>query len=307
MSLRGSYGCSLAWLSRAEAGALTEEQPEDRGTEERLHAWLEEMADLAPMTRSMRLEGALRVLMVARPNADWSRQHRLQNAVNRAARRDYGHRKVGRVLSTAVLLRAGLHHATETADAATTPHEAAKRRRDGAMVAMLALMPMRRRAFSELEIGSSFDITPGGMAVHLSSDMTKNGLPWDAPVPSQVHGVLRRYAEEVRPMFMARGREIAEHDRLWVLEDGMPYSNEQIGVRIGDVTESILGVRIPPHFFRDAAATTLARASPEYAQLIRALLAHSSYGTAERHYIHAGRIEAGRDFAQLMEKLAKAG
>ena len=60
---------------------------------------------------------------------------------------------------------------------------------------------------------------------------------------------------------------------------------------------------MPPHFFRDAAATTLAQISPESARLIRPILAHSGFGTAERHYIHAGSIEAGRDYAAVIRRM----
>jgi len=60
---------------------------------------------------------------------------------------------------------------------------------------------------------------------------------------------------------------------------------------------------IPAHFSRDAAATTLARLSPESARLIQPVLAHSSVTTAERHYIHAQTIDAGRDYASLVQRL----
>ncbi|MBW4976192.1 hypothetical protein KZZ08_21450 [Roseovarius mucosus] len=60
---------------------------------------------------------------------------------------------------------------------------------------------------------------------------------------------------------------------------------------------------IPTHFSRDTAATTLARLSPESARLIQPVLAHSSAMTAERHYIHAQTIDAGRDYASLVQRL----
>lgn len=69
------------------------------------------------------------------------------------------------------------------------------------------------------------------------------------------------------------------------------------------VTKRLTGVRIPPHFFRDAAATSLARLSPQDARLIRALLGHSSFGVAERHYIRACTIEAGRNYASVLVSL----
>jgi hypothetical protein len=49
----------------------------------------------------------------------------------------------------------------------------------------------------------------------------------------------------------------------------------------------------------------LARQSPGDARLIRPLLAHSSFETAERHYIQAQGIETGRDFAAVVARLTK--
>jgi integrase len=70
----------------------------------------------------------------------------------------------------------------------------------------------------------------------------------------------------------------------------------------------VIGTRAqycPAHLFRDAAATTLSRISPESARLIGPILAHSGSRTAERHYIHAQTIEAGRDYAVLVQRLKK--
>ncbi len=60
------------------------------------------------------------------------------------------------------------------------------------------------------------------------------------------------------------------------------------------------GTRVPPHFFRDAAVTTLTRISPRAAQLIPCVLGHKGPGTAEKHYIHAQTIEAGRAYVALL-------
>ena len=70
-------------------------------------------------------------------------------------------------------------------------------------------------------------------------------------------------------------------------------NQDYIGSRIGTLTLQMTGKRVPPHFFRDAAATTLARMSPQSARLIRPVLAHAGFKTAERHYIHARTIDAG--------------
>jgi integrase len=304
-TLEVRYGRWLRWLQRAAPEAL-QEPPAERATMARLSAWLEALAHVAPMSRLMFVSGTLRVLRAAAPEAAWGPQQRLEALLKSAAGRGSQARKRGRILSSDVLLEAGLWHAGPNADLATTPLEAAKRRRDGIMVAMLALMPMRRRAFANLELGRSIHLLPEEIVVALPEELTKTGVPWEAPVPEQVVPALRRYIGEVRPWLMARSG--AQHDHLWVDDRGRPYNGlDHFGMRLARLTHRIIGVRVPPHFFRDAAATTLARLSPQAAQLIRPILAHSGFRTAERHYIHAQSIEAGRDFAALIARLKREG
>ena len=79
-------------------------------------------------------------------------------------------------------------------------------------------------------------------------------------------------------------------------------SENYVGSRIGGATLRTTGVQVPPHFFRDAAATTLTRISPQAARLIPSVLGHKGPGTAERHYNHARTVEAGRDYATLIAR-----
>lgn len=83
------------------------------------------------------------------------------------------------------------------------------------------------------------------------------------------------------------------------------YQGDHFGSRIRDITMALTGVRVGPHLFRDAAATTLARHSPKAARLIKPVLAHLAEGTAERHYIDASTIEAGRAFASVVARRRK--
>lgn len=302
-TLEHRYGRWLGWLARCEPEALLE-PPTDRATITRLFAWLEALDHLAPMSKLMFVSGTLRVLRAAAPEKDWRSQRHLEAHLKRSAGRGNRERKRGRVLSSDTLLEAGVRLAGPQADAATTELEAAKRRRDGTMVAMLALMPMRRRAFAGLRLGHSVHITDNEILVALPEEMTKNGLSWETPVPPQVTPLLLRYLNETRQWLMARGQ--ARHDYLWVNDRGAPFLElNHFGNRIAEITTRITGVRVPAHFFRDSAATTLARISPEAARLIRPILAHSALGTAERHYIQARSIEAGRDYAALINRMKR--
>ncbi|MGC9371240.1 MAG: tyrosine-type recombinase/integrase [Paracoccaceae bacterium] len=296
-TLQLRYGRWLQWLSDSEPETLAQ-SPADRATPARLKAWLADLGHTAPMTRLMFVDGVLRVMRAVDPDRDWSVQMRLKAGLKRAAGRGDPARKAGRILSSGALLRAGRMLATEHVEAASTRLQAMTRLRDGTMIAMLALMPMRRRAFAGLTLGHSIHVDGEAILVSLPGELTKTGVPWEAEVPAQVAPLLRRYLAESRPFFMTRGEE--RHDVLWVMERGCAFEENYLGQRIGGLTLKLTGKRVPPHFFRDAAATTLARVSPQSARLIRPILAHSSFGTAERHYIHARSIEAGRDYATVL-------
>ena len=299
-TLQNCYGRWLEWLRRTEPAALAE-PPAARATLPRLRLWLAALEHTAPMSRLMFVEGVLRVLTAAAPEADWTAHRRVLAHLKHAAGRGDPARKAGRVLSSRVLLDAGVRHATTDADAATTPLRRASRRRNGTLVAFLAMMPMRRRALAGLSLRHSLLLDADRMTVALPEDLTKSGVPWEADVPEPAAGLMRRYLAETRPFLLQRGRQ--SHDIVWVTDDGRPFDGNYLGLKIAGITEALTGVRVPPHFFRDAAATTLTRASPGDARLIRPVLAHAGFGTAERHYIHAGSIEAGREHAAVLRRL----
>ncbi|MGB3626835.1 MAG: tyrosine-type recombinase/integrase, partial [Henriciella sp.] len=222
----------------------------------------------------------------------------LKSRLKHAAGRGDPSRKQGRILSTLSLLDA----ATMLGDEARMWPEGSLFRatglRDAAMVALLALLPMRRRALASLRLGESILVGDDRITVALSGALTKTGVPWEADVPPQSDPFLRAYLAEARPVLAARGR--GKDTSLWLDRTGKRMSENYLGSRIGGATLRMTGVRVPPHFFRDSAATTLVRISPEAAKLISSVLGHKGPGTAERHYIHAQSIEAGRDYAALI-------
>lgn len=299
-SLAVRYDRWIRWLRDQDPAAL-DEPPSRRATLPRLKRWLDALVDNAPMSRLMFIDGLLRVLTAADPQADWSRHRRLKANLKRAAGRGNRARKAGRVLSSRVLLQAGVRHASEGAAVASTPLRRATCQRDGALVAFLAMMPIRCRALAGLTLGQSILVTPERLTVVLHETLTKTGLPWEAEVPEPAAGLLREYIDETRPFLMTRWQR--HHDILWVGDDGRPFNTHYLGIKIGWITEQLTGTRVPAHLFRDAAATTLARESPEAARLMRPVLAHTGFETAERHYNHARSIEAGRDYAAVLRGL----
>lgn len=240
-TLANRYGRWLEWLRRTAPASL-EEPPTARVTLPRLRDWLEALAHTAPMTQLMFVDGLLRVVSAAAPDADWARHRRIKAHLKNMAGRGNQARKVGRVLSSRVLLEAGIKLVTEGAHAATTPLQRAIRQRDGMLVAFLAMIPIRRRALVGLRIDHSLIVGAEVISLALPGELTKNGLPFDADIAAPVSGLLRDYLTATRPFLMERGAQ--HHDSLWVGDDGRPLSYAAIGSKIATITERLTGKRI---------------------------------------------------------------
>ncbi|MFD1343259.1 tyrosine-type recombinase/integrase [Litorisediminicola beolgyonensis] len=302
-TLISRYGRWLQWIATTYP-ELLDHPPADRAEIARLRHWLQDLAHTQPMMQLMFVDGVLRILTAYDPTCDWSEHKALRKGLKYLAKRGFQKRKHGRILSSQVLLEAGIRLATDHADATPSALFRATRIRDGAIIALLAMMPIRRRSLAELEIGISIFIDAAGATIALSEEQTKTGLPWEAELPPQVLPVFRQYVDEARPLLLERSTEPWSH--LWINRNGVPMSYDHIGPCVATRVKEMTGIRVPPHFFRDAAATTLARISPQAAKLIRPILGHRSFGTADKHYIHAQTIEAGRDYASLIADMKGA-
>ncbi|WP_146200063.1 site-specific integrase [Roseicyclus mahoneyensis] len=299
---RATYGQWLCWL-QSHDGAVLDLPPTRRATPDRLKLWLQSLAHTRLITQRNCITVILRILQAAEPKADWTLQNRLRTHLHRVAGTDGSDRKRGRILSSRVLLDTGMREATETAEAATTELSTMKARRDGALIAFLALLPIRRRALAGLELGVSLLRAGDWLHVALPPELTKTGQPWDAQVPDALTPLMLTYLDHVRPWFLARGG--MQTDIVWVMDNGRPFDPNYLGTKIRKITQRLTGVPISPHLFRDAGATTLVRDAPGSARLVRGLLGHSDFRTAERHYIHATGIDAGRSHAAVVQNLQK--
>jgi integrase len=299
--MEGQYALWLGWIHRTEPGAL-DLSPVDRATSTRIRAWLSSMDDLAPATRLGYAGAVVRLCRHTAEDRDWAPQQMMLAELHRASKLRGSPRKTGRILSSSALFEAGARLVRE--NSGTCIHrDQAVRLRDGAMICLLALMPMRRRALSELSLGTSLRIEATQMVICLDGSMTKNGRPWEAAVPDAVYEVLKLYLERGRSVLSARGS--SDPEALWLGREGAPLGVNQFTRAINNRTRDLLGVAISPHLFRDAAATTLARTDAASARLIKPILGHATERVAEEHYIRADTIEAGRKLAKALEKLRK--
>ena len=258
-SLAMRYGRWLKWLQDSAPEALSL-APVDRIHIRSLRAWLEDLSHTQPMTQRAFVDGVLRIGRALAPERDWTLELRLQRALRAAANRDHGSRKRGRILSSDVLFDAGRRIVIEEAPKVSSPLYRATTIRDGAMIALLALMPMRRRAFAGLRLGVSILERPEGFTIALPRDLTKSGLPWEADIPAPAADLLRVYLQKARPLLAARGGNAEDH--LWLGRTGRMFGENYLRTIVSKGVERITGIPVSPHLFRDAAATTLRATAP---------------------------------------------
>jgi site-specific recombinase XerD len=208
--------------------------------------------------------------------------------------------KFGRFVSSELLVEAGMTLMAE-ADQATHRTELARARqhRDGLMVALLAVCPIRLKNFAALEIGRSLKQIDNAWWIVLTAAETKESRADERPIPALLATSIDRYVNIHRPALMRRG--IAP-PALWLSSnDGQALSPSAITRTISQTTLATVGVDVSPHLFRTAAASTAAMHAGRTPHLASALLHHTHPSVTERHYNRASNLSAAQDYAAIIK------
>jgi integrase len=206
--------------------------------------------------------------------------------------------KFDRVVSANVLLEAGLTLIWEAEIATRLSNvERARQVRNGLMIALLALCPIRLKNFLALEIGSTFVQIEGQWWIVLAASQTKEKRADERPVDDILSSPMSRYLTLYRPT-LARA---TSSSALWLSSnDGQPMRRSGIQQAIKSITLSTVGVGVSPHMFRDSAA---AMNCGEHPFLGAAILHHRDPAVTERHYNRASSPSAGRKLRGVIRKL----
>ena len=177
--------------------------------------------------------------------------------------------------------------------------------RDGLMVALLIRRPFRIKNFFALTIGVNFLIEDAGITFYFQAVEMKGKRSMTVPFPANLLPHLKRYIDHYRPILLTASAKSTNEptDALWVSRDGTALTQGPLRVAIYKRTEQEFGVRIPPHWFRDAAVTTLIRDKPESAKLTSAILGHTDHTIVQKHYNQSQMIHASRRHYQTICEL----
>lgn len=130
----------------------------------------------------------------------------------------------------------------------------AKRVRDGTMIALLALCPIRLKNFTALEIGSTFREIESAWWISLPGRTTKSRTPLERRVPSFLKPTIDTYINNYRPALV---RPSQPSNSLWLSStSGQRMLAPNLSTLMSKITWETIGVAVSPHLFRTAAAST---------------------------------------------------
>lgn len=293
------YGRWLTFI--IHAGLVTaDEAPEDRVTQDSIRAYIEELKaqDVSSWTLWSRLCELLVTLEAMFPSEDfgWLRQAVKFYQRARVDRRN----KVQRIRPVNEILGWALGQmAMVNADPSMRNGDGLFR--DALIVAFLCCCPIRLRNLSMIELDRHLYQTSSGFGLRFAGPETKTGQPIAMPIPECLTEPLNQYIGTVRSKLLT-GRQSTW---LWIARHGLPMRRRSVQAAITRTTERAFGRSINAHLFRDCAATHVALEDPSHIGIVSPLLGHLDPRTAQRHYVQANQIVAGRHVRDSVASLRK--
>jgi hypothetical protein len=304
----GGVGNLLFWLRQTDQ-ALPGVPFVNLVTPERVMAYAAaRRAEIRDISVRSRLVGLVRGMAVLFPDRDWSWIRRIIASIpdGRAASRQ---RKQPRIRHSLELFELGVR-LTLQAEQETTrrPIDRAGLFRDGLIIALLALRPIRRKNVVALVIGVHVLRSEGGWRLFLPAEEVKNREEYDKSIPAEVGKLLDRYLQVYRPTLVAIGVQAGEppHSRLWLNDRGAPFRPDAFSMQVCARTKDAFGKSVPPHFFRDSAMTTWAIDLPTQVRGGIHVLGNRSFAVAEAAYNMAGSSVAAAKLQGALASVRRA-
>jgi integrase/recombinase XerD len=172
--------------------------------------------------------------------------------------------------------------------------------RDGLIIALLALIPLRRWTLSALRIGKQLIKSGDQWFLDIPAEDVKSKQPLDYPISQELSERIDVYVKQIR----SETAGADEHDYLWACSRGGPMRERGIYGAVRRRTRKALGFPINLHRFRRAAATFWSIQDPGNVRGVKDLLGHTDFATTEKYYIMAQSRLAGRALARAISRVA---
>jgi integrase len=289
--IRTSYKRWLGFLKTNHVDELSK-PPVDRITPERVRAFIKHLSE---ETRASSVafvaHNFYQAARLIASTTDWAW---LRSLKSRLLSQVQPEDRFGRLVPGWRTLDFGIELMDEALKLPVTGHKQRETQyRDGLLLALLSLWPIRRRSIAALTVSRHLEFDDLGVNILLHPSDTKAKRAESFRVPEPLMPYLRRYLDEIRPYLLGG----SNHDGLWASYQGRPLSEG----RLYDIARARVfhrfGRRMGLHDFRRAAATFVAMEAPEKIGLVPGVLQHASPDVSDQHYNLARSMQAGHRFA----------
>ena len=175
--------------------------------------------------------------------------------------------------------------------------------RDGLIIALLALIPLRRRTLAALRIGKHLVKCGEHWVLDIPPEDVKTKQPLDYPISPELSHRIDIYVEQIR----SKTAGVGTHDYLWASSRGRPMGGGVINNAVRRRTRKALGFPVNLHRFRRAAATLWSIQDPANVRGSKDLLGHASFATTEKYYVMSQSRLAGRALGRAIDALKNDG
>lgn len=297
-----SYARFLGFISATRRGLLqlTPEARIDRVAVAEYVAWRGRSCGDAMVAVDLDgLRGALRLIC---PTVDWSWLLNIAKRIKAAAPRrapKYHLVTSERLYALGTKLMDRAITETRIAERISTAH--AFDYRDGLIIALLALVPLRKRTLVALRIGNHLVKNGDLWALDIPAADTKTRRPLDYPISQELSTRIDFYLNQFRRLIPGAGT----HTALWASNKRRPMSAIGIHKAVRRRTTKAFGFAVNLHRFRHAAASFWSIQDPANVRGVKDLLGQASFGITEKHYIMGQSRLAGRALARAVDAARK--
>ena len=206
--------------------------------------------------------------------------------------------KFERLVLSSRLVEAGLTSMAEAQNYTAGEFARARGVRNGLMIALLAVCPIRLKNFAALEIGQTFREVNGRWWIALPGSSTKSGRLDERPVPEFLNSAIEEYLSRYRPVLMSSEPPT---NALWISSTtGKLMTKKNLGTLVSKITLQTVGVDVSPHLFRTAGASMAAAYGSSTPHLASALLNHADPRVTQEHYNRAGSMNASKIYEDIV-------
>jgi integrase/recombinase XerD len=153
--------------------------------------------------------------------------------------------------------------------------------RDGLLIALLALIPLRRRALAALRVGRHLMKLGDLWGLEIPAEDTKTRCTLDFPISPDLSQRIDLYLARFRSRIPGAGR----HGGLWPSNKGNLMDDGTIYDMVRRRTVVAFGFPVNLHRFRSAAGTLWSIHDPTNVRGVKDLLGHASFAPTETYYI----------------------